>query len=603
MSLDLGQLSLWQNITVAVLLGLTFIFSVIKIFKVIGFTESGFGKLLLKEQIIAKPGFNRWWVPVASVSIHLCIGSVYAWSIFNPALIKAIGVVTSSADDWALKEVVWIYSTAIVFLGLAAAFAGTWLEKVGPRMVGLVAAFCWGGGFLIGSVGIINHQLWLIYLGYGVLGGCGLGLGYVSPVSTLIRWFPDRRGMATGMAIMGFGGGAFFGARIKDFFIQYYYKAPELLSNITESDLITKAGKRFAETTEGLKEVVVVGANDVASMIIPGEVGVYLVGTGSVGVAQTFLTLGVIYFVVMTIASLSYRVPAEGWVPKGWTPPSDAEIEKKMITTNHVHIDEALRTPQFYLLWVILCFNVTAGIGVLGVAKTMITEIFQKKAALIVTSAFTTWYVMLISIFNMAGRIIWASASDYIGRKNTYYCFFILGIILYSSIPISAQTFDIAPVVVWLILFYAATMIIFTMYGGGFATIPAYLADMFGTRYVGGIHGRLLTAWSTAGVLGPVIITSLRGSSINSAINDLAAKVDPQAFLDKFGAGIENLDELVKAKTVTIQNLLEILPPGTPDPTSQVYNKTMIVMACLLGIALIANFLVKPVDPKHHMKK
>jgi MFS family permease len=501
-----------------------------------------------------------------------------------------------------LKEVVWIYSTAIVFLGLSAAFAGSWLEKVGPRMVGLVAAFCWGGGFLIGGLGIIYHQLWLIYLGYGVIGGCGLGLGYVSPVATLIRWFPDRRGMATGMAIMGFGGGAFFGARIKDFFIQYYYKAPEILSNISESDLITKAGKRFAETAEGLKEVVVIGVNDVANMIVPGDVGVYLVGTGSVGISQTFFTLGAIYFLVMTIAALSYRVPSKDWFPKGWVPPSDAEIQKKMITTKHVHIDEALRTPQFYLLWVILCFNVTAGIGVLGVAKTMITEIFQKKAALIVTSAFTTWYVMLISIFNMAGRFIWASASDYIGRKNTYYCFFILGIILYSSIPISAQTLDIAPVIVWLILFYGATLIIFTMYGGGFATIPAYLADMFGTRYVGGIHGRLLTAWSTAGVLGPVIITSIRGSSINNAINDLSSKVNPQTFSEKFGTGIENLNELVKAKTVTIQNLLEILPPGTPDPTSQVYNKTMIVMACLLGVALIANFLVKPVDSKHHMK-
>ena len=602
MSLDLGQLALWQNITLAVLVGLTFIFSVIKLFKFIGFTESGLGKLLLKERIVAKPGFNRWWVPVASVSIHLCIGSVYAWSIFNPALIKTIGIVTSSANDWVLKEVVWIYSTAIVFLGLSAAFAGSWLEKVGPRMVGLVAAFCWGGGFLIGGLGIIYHQLWLIYLGYGVIGGCGLGLGYVSPVATLIRWFPDRRGMATGMAIMGFGGGAFFGARIKDFFIQYYYKAPEILSNISESDLITKAGKRFAETAEGLKEVVVIGVNDVANMIVPGDVGVYLVGTGSVGVSQTFFTLGAIYFLVMTIAALSYRVPSKDWFPKGWVPPSDAEIQKKMITTKHVHIDEALRTPQFYLLWVILCFNVTAGIGVLGVAKTMITEIFQKKAALIVTSAFTTWYVMLISIFNMAGRFIWASASDYIGRKNTYYCFFILGIILYSSIPISAQTLDIAPVIVWLILFYGATLIIFTMYGGGFATIPAYLADMFGTRYVGGIHGRLLTAWSTAGVLGPVIITSIRGSSINNAINDLSSKVNPQTFSEKFGTGIENLNELVKAKTVTIQNLLEILPPGTPDPTSQVYNNTMIVMACLLGVALIANFLVKPVDSKHHMK-
>ena len=602
MSLDLGQLALWQNITLAVLVGLTFIFSVIKLFKFIGFTESGLGKFFLKEQIVAKPGFNRWWVPVASVSIHLCIGSVYAWSIFNPALIKTIGIVTSSANDWVLQEVVWIYSTAIVFLGLSAAFAGSWLEKVGPRMVGLVAAFCWGGGFLIGGLGIIYHQLWLIYLGYGVIGGCGLGLGYVSPVATLIRWFPDRRGMATGMAIMGFGGGAFFGARIKDFFIQYYYKAPEILSNISESDLITKAGKRFAETAEGLKEVVVIGVNDVSNMIVPGDVGVYLVGTGSVGVSQTFFTLGAIYFLVMTIAALSYRVPSKDWFPKGWVPPSDAEIQKKMITTKHVHIDEALRTPQFYLLWVILCFNVTAGIGVLGVAKTMITEIFQKKAALIVTSAFTTWYVMLISIFNMAGRFIWASASDYIGRKNTYYCFFILGIILYSSIPISAQTLDIAPVIVWLILFYGATLIIFTMYGGGFATIPAYLADMFGTRYVGGIHGRLLTAWSTAGVLGPVIITSIRGSSINNAINDLSSKVNPQTFSEKFGTGIENLNELVKAKTVTIQNLLEILPPGTPDPTSQVYNKTMIVMACLLGVALIANFLVKPVDSKHHMK-
>ena len=184
-------------------------------------------------------------------------------------------------------------------------------------MVGLVAAFCWGGGFLIGSLGIINHQLWLIYLGYGVIGGCGLGLGYVSPVSTLIRWFPDRRGMATGLAIMGFGGGAFFGARIKDFFIQYYYKAPQLLSNISESDLITEAGKRFAETADGLKEVVVVGVNDVANMIVPGDPGIYLVGTGSVGVAQTFFTLGAIYFVVMTIAALSYRVPADGWAPKG----------------------------------------------------------------------------------------------------------------------------------------------------------------------------------------------------------------------------------------------------------------------------------------------
>ena len=470
-------------------------------------------------------------------------------------------------------------------------------------MVGLVAACCWGGGFLIGGLGIINHQLWLIYLGYGVIGGCGLGLGYVSPVATLIRWFPDRRGMATGMAIMGFGGGAFFGARIKDFFIQYYYKAPEILSNISESDLITKAGRRFAETAEGLKEVVVVGVNDVANMIVPGDTGIYLVGTGSVGVSQTFFTLGAIYFLVMTIAALSYRVPTEGWVPKGWVPPSDAEIEKKMITTKHVHIDEALRTPQFYLLWVILCFNVTAGIGVLGVAKTMITEIFQKKAALIVTSAFTTWYVMLISIFNMAGRFIWASASDYMGRKNTYYCFFILGIILYSSIPISAQTFDIAPVVVWLILFYGATLIIFTMYGGGFATIPAYLADMFGTRYVGGIHGRLLTAWSAAGVIVPMALNVLREKTRLASIGDLSGKVSDESFFEKFGAGKDQLEMLVEAKTVTLGKLMDIAPAGTIDPSVYLYNSTMYMMVALLAIALVSNFLIRPVHSRHHMSE
>ncbi len=559
--------------------------------------------ILSKQHIIAEPGFNRWKIVPAALGIHLCIGSVYAWSIFNPALIKQVGVVMSAADDWTLKGVVWIFTVSIVVLGLAAAIAGRWLETVGPRMVGVVSACCWGGGFIVGGVGIVTHQLWLLYLGYGVLGGCGLGLGYVSPVSTLIRWFPDRRGMATGMAIMGFGGGAMIGAPLKEYFIQFYYKAPEYLGAVADLELVTRAGRRFAEVGGELREVVVVGANEVAQMVIPGPEGVYLVGTGSVGVAATFFTMGAIYFVIMMIAAFSYRLPAPGWQPAGWTPPDEAHAEKKMMTRNHVDIDQALKTRQFYQLWIVLCFNVTAGIGVLGVAKTMMTEIFGTTLPHIVDGAFAATYVVMISVFNMVGRFIWASTSDYIGRRNTYWIFFALGILLYCSIPYTAQQVSVNPVVVWLVYFYAATMIIFTMYGGGFATIPAYLADIFGTKYVGGIHGRLLTAWSTAGVLGPLAITSLRENAVTRAIDDLVGKIDPAAFIEAFGAGIDQLPALVQAKTVTIASLMDIAPPGTVDPTTNLYNSTMYLMALLLAIALVSNAFMRPVHPRHHMSE
>ena len=560
-------------------------------------------RLFSKERIIAKAGFNRWLVPPASVAIHLCIGSVYAWSIYNPALVRAFGVVTPAADDWLLSDVTRIFTVAIVFLGLSAAVAGKWLENVGPRTVGTVAALCWGGGYLLGGFGILTHQLWLVYFGYGVIGGCGLGLGYVSPVSTLIRWFPDRRGMAAGMAIMGFGGGAIIGAPLKRYLITKFYDAPEYLGAVDQVDLVTEGGRRFAEAAGSLREVVVVGANDVAGMLVQGPTGVYAVGTGDSGVAQTFLTLGVVYFVVMLLAAFSYRLPAPGWQPAGWTPPDAAHRAKRMISTHNVHIDEALKTPQFYQLWIVLCFNVTAGIGVLSVAQTMMTEIFGTTLPGIVDARFAATYVMMISLFNMAGRFIWASSSDYLGRRNTYWIFFALGIVLYLSIPFAAAQVSVAPSVVWLVYFYAATMIIFTMYGGGFATIPAYLADMFGTRYVGGIHGRLLTAWSLAGVLGPEAITLLRERAIDRALRELVAVVDPERFRAAFGAGIEQFEMLVAQQTVTIAKLMEIAPPGTIDPTPSLYNLTMVLMAGLLAIALVANALMRPVDPRHFMRE
>ena len=558
--------------------------------------------LLAKERIIAPPDYNRWRVPLASIAIHLCIGSVYAWSIYNPSLTRVHGVVTSAADDWSLSAVVSVFTVAIVFLGLAAAFAGKWLEEVGPRKVGVVSACCWGGGYLVGALGIMTHQLWLLYLGYGVLGGCGLGLGYVSPVSTLIRWFPDRRGMAAGMAIMGFGGGAMIGAPMKEYFIRLFYRAPEYMGTQSQVELVTEAGRRFAEVSGELREVVVVGAAEARDMMLPGPEGIYLVDTGAAGVAEAFLVIGVIYLLVMLVAAFSYRLPGPDWKPAGWQEP-DADSRSELITSANVDIDQALKTPQFYQLWIVLCLNVTAGIGVLGVARTMITEIFGTTLPQVVDTAFAATYVVMISAFNMVGRFIWASASDYIGRRSTYWIFFVLGIALYLSIPWSAQQVSANPSVVWLVYFYAATMIIFTMYGGGFATIPAYLADIFGTRYVGGIHGRLLTAWSTAGVLGPLAITSLRQNSLTKAINDLASTIDPACFAEHFDAPLSQLNELVAQNSVTIARLMEIVPEGTTDPTSSLYNSTMVLMAALLGLALVSNALMKPVDSRHHMRE
>ncbi|MCV6601382.1 MAG: MFS transporter, partial [Cohaesibacter sp.] len=398
--------------------------------------------------------------------------------------------------------------------------------------------------------------------------------------------------MATGMAIMGFGGGAIIGAPLKQWLLDFYSKAPDYLGPESAVTLITEGGRRFAETATGKVEVVIANAAQAANLPAGGEAGVYSVGTGNTGAAATFMTLGIVYFCVMMIAAFQYRVPAQDWKPKGWTPPV---AKSGMVSSSHVHIDQSMKTRQFWLLWIVLCFNVTAGIGVIGVAKTMINEIFSDLA--IVTATFAGTYVLMISVFNMVGRFFWASTSDFIGRKNTYHCFFILGTALYLSIPYFT-TIGGMPA---LIGFYAATMVIFTMYGGGFATIPAYLADMFGTLHVGGIHGRLLTAWSTAGVLGPFAITYLRDISKNNAIADLVAKIDPAVFAEKFGAPIEQLQNLVEAKTVTISKLLEIAPAGTLDPTSSLYNTTMYTMAGLLIIAFFANLMIRPVGEHHHV--
>lgn len=484
-----------------------------------------------RERIIARAGFNRWLVPPAALCIHLCIGMAYGFSVFwkplEGALVGADGkalascsagattfgekaagtlrALTATDCNWSQFDLGWMYTFFFVMLGISAALWGGWLERAGPRKAGLVSLICWCGGLLLAAVGIYVHQLWLVWLA-GIIGGVGLGLGYISPVSTLIKWFPDRRGMATGMAIMGFGGGAMIGAPLATL-LMTTFKTP----------------------------------------VDPG-------------VWQTFVALAAIYGMFMLVGALGYRVPPVGWRPEGWTPPPATNT---MITTKHVHLRDAHKTPQFWLLWVVLCLNVSAGIGIIGAAAKMLQETFggqladrpeigyaalkSDPAVAAAVAAVGAGFAGLISLFNIFGRIVWASSSDGIGRQPTYFIFFTLGAILYALAAFSADINS-------LFVFAVCICVIMSMYGGGFATIPAYLADMFGTQFVGAIHGRLLTAWSTAGILGPVVVNYLHDT--------------------REAAGV---------------------------PPDQIYGLIFYVLAGMLVVGFVANLLVRPVDPKWHM--
>jgi MFS family permease len=435
--------------------------------------------LLNRARTVAAPGYNRWLVPPAALAIHLAIGQAYAFSVFNLPLTRVIGITESTPGDWKLTTLGWIFSIAIVFLGLSAAVFGKWLEAAGPRKAMFAATVCFSGGFFVSAPGVWLHQIWLLYLGYGVLGGIGLGLGYISPVSTLIKWFPDRPGMATGLAIMGFGGGAMIGAPLAQALMSYFHTPT------------------------------------------------------SVGVAETFVAMGLIYFCFMLFGILMVRLPPPGWRPSAFT----TGIGRSLLTTpQDVTADEAIRTRPFWLLWAVLFLNVTAGIGVLGQASPMIQEMFPGR----LTAAAAAGFVGLLSLFNMGGRFSWSSLSDYLGRKNTYTVYFLLGAALYGLTP---QTGRLGLV----LLFVLGYGIIISMYGGGFATIPAYLRDLFGTAQVGAIHGRLLTAWSAAGIAGPVLVNYIREYQIEHGV-----------------------------------------------PKADAYTVTMYIMAGLLVIGLVCNLLVRP---------
>ena len=478
---------------------------------------SSLSRFFAKPRIIAKPGFNRWLVPPAALAVHLCIGMAYGFSVYWLPMSQLIGgsaplqcpvdmsfwqqLVTRQCD-WKISLLGWTYTLFFVFLGCSAALWGSWLEKVGPRLVSFVATLCWCGGLVLATVAIYFHQLWLLWLGAGVIGGVGLGLGYISPVSTLLRWFPDKRGMAAGMAIMGFGGGALVGAPLANWLINF-----------------------FAD------------------------------GQGS-GVWQSILALAVIYALFMLCGTFGYRLPPMGWHPVGVK--AQRAISKQ--PTVQVHVSVAWRTPQFWLLWLVLWLNVTAGIGILGMASPMLQEIFagkllsldlgwqelnteQLKRIATMAAGFTG----LLSLFNILGRFFWASVSDMCGRKVTFALIFFLGTLLYGTLPLINHGGYVA-------FFVCALCVIISMYGGGFATIPAYLADVFGSQMVGAIHGRLLTAWSAAGISGPVLVNYLREYQ-------LAQGVEP----------------------------------------ARIYDITLLALTGLLIIGFICNQLVRPIPQKYAM--
>jgi MFS family permease len=399
---------------------------------------------------------------------------------------KLLGISESTAGDWKLTQLGWIFSIAMAMLGISSALFGRWVEEGGPRKAMFTAGCLWAGGFLLSAIGVYLHNLWIIYLGYGFFGGMALGIGYISPVSTLMKWFPDRPGMATGMAIMGFGGGA----------------------------------------------------------LIASPFSVWLLGKFStsshIGVMEAFTVLGCVYFVFMMVGATIVRVPADGWKPEGYVAPKAAS---KMITKNDVYVYDAVKTPQFWLIWVVLFLNTTAGIGVLGQASAMSQEMFPGR----ITPIAAAGLVGLMSLFNMGGRFSWASLSDFIGRRNTYFVFMTLGLLLYCTVPYAGGSGNV-------VLFVFCFLIIVSMYGGGFSTVPAYLKDMFGTRYVGAIHGILLTAWSAAGIVGPVLINYIREYNITHGI-----------------------------------------------PKAQAYNTTMYIMAALFIVGFICNFFVKAVHSRYHM--
>jgi len=569
-------------------------------------------EFLSPDRMVAKEGFNRWAAIPPVLAIQGSIGSIYAWSIFNSPLTRELGVIASASADWNLASVVPIFSTTAVCFGCSVWLLGSFMEKIGPRACAFSASVLWGSGLALAGLGTSLHTLPLLYAGYGLLGGLGFAFGYISPVTNMIKWFPDKRGLATGLGVMAFGGGALLCAPLGMQLMKWYSKLPDFIGNLESLTVVTESGKRMVEVNGQLQEVVVGTVEMMKNFPYHGivENGVYLVGTGDTGLASTFLTLSVGYTCMMMTGALNQRSPWVGFTPFVSSPKEtvskDAKpevTEKKEVVESYVPLETVMTLPQFKYLWLGVCGNAMAGVAIIACAKTMMGDVFGTQLPMYVDGAFAASYVAGLSLANMSGRLGWATASDFLGRKNVYLAFGVIGLPLCLAIPQLTAAVSLEPSTTHLWMFVATSSALVTCYGGLLGVLPAYIADTFGVKNTTPIFARAMTGWAAAALVGPQLLTYLRGRDYDFALRELATKVDSATFQAKFGgAGLDQLNELIASKTVTISALMEIVPPGTIDPTASIYDSSMYAMAGALGTAFVCNLLMRPVAARHFVK-
>jgi MFS family permease len=552
-----------------------------------------------KERADKEAPPNRWLMMLPAFLTHMCIGHPYAWSVMSGPLSRELGVVGAAAADWSLAETTLPISLVFAFQGLSAAIGGPWLAKVGPRAGMTIAACCFAGGLSLAAAGIATHSLPLLYLGYGVLGGTGVGFGYTPPIQTLIDWFPDRRGIASGVTIAGFGSGALLFTPLAQHLLKTFQAAPDFAGTLADSKIVREGGKMFVEAAGSLREVVQVGAAELADSGFQDlQEGLYYVGTGSTGAASTLAVFAGLYGLTMAASAMAIRRPWQGYTVDAPTSPSAVTDDKPkaLAPIKNVHTSVVLKTPQFWLLASTFFAVASGGIALLSVAKPLVKDVFLSAGA--VSSGFAATYLMLLSVGNLGGRLGWAAVSDAIGRRATFVLFTVGSIPIYLSAPYLVDQVVNHGSQTALVGFCATTTLAISFMGGTYALLPAYESDMFGSKHVGPNHGKMLLASTAAALAGPMMLMGLRGASTNDAIQDLLGKADPSKFQDIFGAPVSAAQDLIASKALTIGKLLEACPAGTPDPTPFIYDSTMYSMTGLMAAAAVAHMMVRPVNPK-----
>ena len=565
---------------------------------------SFFDRYLGPKAVVAGEKFSaRWVMAVPPFLTHLCIGAPYGWSAVAGHLSKEHGFVCSAANDWSLAEVSLPMSVVFFLHGLSAALLGKWQMKMGPRVSVGLAGLCFGGGFALSGLGVYIHSLPLVYLGFGVLSGTGLGLAYTPPIQALMTWFPDRKGVASGLTIMGFGSGSLLFVPSVNYLIGKFAKMPTYLGQNLQVTL--QDGKMFTALTDGsLAEVVYANAADLAKLSHKGlSEGYYLVGSGSTGCSATLLTIGAVYCAAMLSAAALIKVPHPKYTESlALSVSSPDSSSAQLPQVRNVHVDTVMKTPQFYALATTLLCIGSGGMGLLSVCKPLMADTFGTLLPDIVTASFASTYILILSFGNLSGRIGWGILSDYIGRRKVFHMFTFGSLGLYLSFPLLVSQIAHTKAALPLGVFCGSTALALSFMGGVYAILPAYEADLFGPKYVGANHGRMLLASSAAAILGPSMILTLRNIGERQAMNGLLQKVDPLMFKNKFGVDISQADQLITAKTMTVNKLMEIAPAGVPDPTPFMYNTSFYSIAGLMGVAALAHFLVAPVDPKYYEK-